>query len=104
MARLHEGAHGSPGDGLADEVVRVEPHAAQRHEEVAGVQRSRVRDDAAYLPIRITGSDAPADRIGEPSQRHAEPVHPTRDLRRRASSASRATATSSNGRTRPSIS
>ncbi len=86
---------------LGDELVAVEPRSLQRHEQVAG--RS-ARLSVTTSPIAQLGLARPqraADRLRDPPEGQFELVHPARDFTRRASSASRATATSSNGQ-RPS--
>ena len=59
---------------LADELVRVEPLAAQRDEEVARLQRPGIGHDVPDLAARIARPDQAADRLGHPPQRQAKLV------------------------------
>jgi hypothetical protein len=86
------------------ECVAVESGTAQRHEEVPRLERAAVDDDGADPPIAVAVWQPATNRLRHPPRRELELAHPTRDLTRRASSASRATATSSKGNVRPPIS
>src|SRR5262245_50886155 len=105
---IDERASGSLLQRLRDERVPVEPGSLQRHEEIARLQRARIRRQIPDRPGRRTGDDSTADGRGEPSERDGHSTRRahqiTRARTRRAESASRATATSSNGRIPPAIS
>ena len=82
----------------------VEPGAPNRHEQVARAGDAAVDDNLTDLAVLVDGGQRPTDRTRDPAERQSNLGHPARDFTRRASSPSRATATSSNGSVRPAIS
>ena len=90
------------------ELVAVEPLAAKRDEQLARLQRPRVDRHAAELRCRGPRDERAAHRVGDPRRGQTQrgsstAVIPTPEFVRRRASASRATATSSNGSTRSPI-
>ena len=99
---LHHHAGGTARQRFGGERVAVEARPAQRHEDVAGRHRPAVGHHAADRRLTPATQGA-AHRPGNPAQRQRNRTHPTPDVCRRAPSASRATATSSNGKLVPPI-